>query len=71
MPDPDKRMLRDLKRALKKRGNKHRRAELKKNLANNPEEAADAEEDLGRYRSDTLNKLDNDATRRKKDEEKE
>jgi hypothetical protein len=69
MPDPDKRMLRDLKRALKKRGNKHRRAELKKNLANNPEEAADAEEDLGRYRSDTLNKLDNDATRRKKDEE--
>ena len=68
MPDPDKRMMRDLKRALKKRGNKHRRAELKKNLANNPEEAAHAEEDLGRYRSDALNKLDNDSTRRKKDE---
>ncbi len=68
MPDPDKRMLRDLKRALKKRGNKHRRAELKKNLANNPEEAAHAEEDLGRYRSDTLNKLDNDSTRKKKDD---
>jgi hypothetical protein len=69
VPDPDKRMLRDLKRALKKRGNKHRRAELKKNLANNPEEAAHAEEDLGRHRSDTLNKLDNDSTRKKKDEE--
>ena len=68
MPDPDKRMLRDLKRALKKRGNKHRRAELKKNLANKPEEAAHAEEDLGRHRSDTLNKLDNDSTRRKKDD---
>jgi hypothetical protein len=64
-------MLRDLKRALKKRGNKHRRAELKRNLANNPEEAAHAEEDLGRYRSDTLNKLDNDSTRKKKDEKNE
>ena len=69
MPDPDKRMLRDLKRALKKRGNKHRRAELKKNLEENPEEAAHAEEDLGRHRSDTLNKLDNDSTRKKKDGE--
>ncbi|QEG31468.1 hypothetical protein GobsT_62900 [Gemmata obscuriglobus] len=67
MPDPDKRMLRDLKRKLKKRGNKHRRAELKRDLAENPEEAAHAEEDLGRYRSDTLNRLDNDSTRRKKD----
>jgi hypothetical protein len=69
MPDPDKRMLRDLKRTLKRRGSKHRRAELKKNLVENPEEAAHAEEDLGRYRSDTLNKLDNDSTRKKKDDE--
>lgn len=61
-------MLRDLKRKLKKRGNKHRRAELKRDLAENPEEAAHSEEDLGRYRSDTLNKLDNDSTRRKKDD---
>jgi hypothetical protein len=68
MPDPDKRKMRELKRALKKRGNKHRRQELKKNLADNPEDAANAEEDLGRYRSDTLNKLDNDSTRRKKDD---
>lgn len=71
MPDPDKRMMRELKRALKKRGTKHRRAALKKNLADNPEEAAHAEEDLGRYRSDALNNLDNDSTRRKKDETKE
>ena len=68
MPDPDKRMLREIKRAVKKRGNKHRRAELKRGLSENPEEAAHAEENLGRYRSDTLNKLDNDSTRRKKDD---
>ena len=70
MPDPDKRKLRDLKRALKKRGNKHRRAELKKNLATDPDGAAHAEENLGRHRSDTLNKLDNDSTRKKKGEDK-
>jgi hypothetical protein len=69
--DPDKRKMRELKRTLKKRGNKHRRAQLKKDLAENPEEAAHSEEDLGRHRSDTLNRLDNDSTRRKKDEEKE
>jgi hypothetical protein len=71
VPDPDKRKMRELKRTLKKRGNKHRRQQLKKTLTDNPEEAAHAEEDLGRHRSDTLNKLDNDSTRKKKDEEKE
>ncbi|MFO0796875.1 MAG: hypothetical protein U0804_05320 [Gemmataceae bacterium] len=63
--DPDKRKMREVKRAVKKRGNKHRRQELKKTLAENPEEAAHAEENLGRFRSDTLNGLDRDATRRK------
>ena len=67
-PDPDKRKLRELKRVLKKRGTKHRRQELKKTLADNPEAAADAAENLGRYRSDTLNGLDKDATRRRTDE---
>lgn len=65
--DPDKRAMREVKRAVKKRGNKHRRQELKKNLAENPEEAAHAEENLGRFRSDALNGMDRDATRRKKD----
>ena len=70
MPDPDKRKLREAKRAIKKRGNKHRRQQLKRNLAENPEEAAEAEPELGKHRSDTLNKLDNDSTRKKpKDEE--
>jgi hypothetical protein len=71
VPDPDKRQLRELKRAIKKRGNKHRRQELKRTLAENPEAAADAEPDVGKHRSDRLNKLDNDATRRKPDEKKE
>jgi hypothetical protein len=71
MPDPDKRKLREAKRAIKKRGNKKRRQGLKRNLAENPEEAAHAEEDLGKHRSDRLNKLDNDSTRRKpEDDEK-
>jgi len=67
--DPDKRMMREVKRAVKKRGNKHRRQELKKSLTDNPEEAAHAEENLGRFRSDALNGLDRDSTRRKKDDE--
>lgn len=71
MPDPDKRKLREAKRAIKKRGNKHRRQELKRSLAENPEEAAHVEEDLGKHRSDTLNRLDNDSTRRKPDEKQE
>ena len=65
MPDPDKRRMRDLKRAIKKRGNKRRRQELKRNLSDNPEEASEAKEDLGKHRSDTLNRLDNDSTRKK------
>jgi hypothetical protein len=64
--DPDKRKMREVKRAVKKRGNKHRRQELKKTLVENPDEAAHAEENLGRFRSDTLNGLDQDSTRRKK-----
>lgn len=66
-PDPDKRKLRELKRALKKRGNKHRRAELKRDLTDNPDEAANSEEKLGRFRSDTFNGLDKDSTRRRDD----
>ena len=63
--DPDKRKLRELKRALKKRGNKHRRQQLKRDLVENPEEAAHSEEKLGRHRYDMLNRLDNDSTRKR------
>lgn len=66
-PDPDKRKLRELKRAVKKRGNKHRRQQLKRDLAENPEAAADSEEKLGRFRSAGYNGLDRDSTRKKED----
>jgi hypothetical protein len=65
MPDPDKRQLRKLKRVIKKAGSKRRRRELKRQLEENPEEAAHAEEDFGRSSSVGLNRLDNDATRRR------
>jgi hypothetical protein len=64
-PDPDKRKLRELKRALKKRGNRHRRQQLKRGLTVNPEGAAEAEESLGRHRSDAFNGLDQDSTRKR------
>lgn len=67
--DPDKRKMREVKRAVKKRGTKHRRQAGKKALADNPDEAAHAEEDLGRFRSDALNGLDRDSTRKQKDGE--
>lgn len=67
--DPDKRALRKLKRVLKRAGSKHRRRDLKRQLADSPEEAAFAEENLGRNRSDTLNQLDSDSTRRRDAEE--
>lgn len=65
MPDPDKRQIRKLKSALKKRGNKHRRAQLKQTLSDNPDEAAFAEEDFGRHRSAGLNGMDQDSTRKR------
>lgn len=63
--DPDKRMLRELKRVLKKAGNKHRRQALKQQLRVNPDEAAHAEEGFGRHSSAGLNGLDDDSTRKK------
>lgn len=59
MPDPDKRMLRELKRVVKKRGNKHRRQQLKKDLEDNPEEAHLNEEDFGKCESKEMNGIDN------------
>jgi len=69
MPDPDKRKMRELKRSVKKRGNKHRRAQLKRTLAENPEDAANAEADFGGYTSETLNGQDRDSTRQRDEDE--
>lgn len=61
----DKRAYRQLKRQIKRAGNKHRRQQLKRELAENPEEAPYREADVGRYRSSNFNGLDQDATRRR------
>lgn len=63
--DRDKRQMRKLKREVKKAGNKKRRAKLKRDLLENPEEAHWSEESVGNLSSQTLNRLDNDATRKR------
>lgn len=65
----DKRKFRQLKREIKRAGSKRRRHALKKDLERNPEEAAHTNFDFGRLSSETLNGLDNDATRRKREQE--
>ena len=63
--EPEKRRLREMKRAIKKAGKKSRRQGLKRDLAQNPEDAARSAETFGRHSSAGLNGMDNDATRRK------
>jgi hypothetical protein len=63
--DKDKRTFRKLKRDIKRAGNKRRRQFLKRELADSPEDAPFSEFDFGRTSSQTLNGLDNDATRRR------
>ncbi|MBI3409460.1 MAG: hypothetical protein HY040_14050 [Planctomycetes bacterium] len=57
-PKDDKRKLRELKRAVKRGGNKHRRNALKRQLRDSPEEAHRAEADFGRNVSKDLNAID-------------
>jgi hypothetical protein len=61
--DQDKRTFRKIKRDVKRAGNKRRRQYLKRDLADNPEEAAHSEFEFGRDSSTTLNGMDHDATR--------
>ena len=67
----DKRAIRNLKREIKKAGNRKRRQHLKRALNENPEEAAHVEFEFGRDSSATLNGNDADATRRRHQEEEE
>lgn len=64
----DKRLQRQLKRDIKKAGNKRRRRALKDDLLKNPEEAAHSEESFGRFSSAGLNGADHDSTRRHDDQ---
>ncbi len=66
--EPDKRQLRNLKRDIKKAGGKRRRQALKRDLAQNPEEAAHSEFNFGRTSSASMNGLDQDPTRRRQEE---
>jgi hypothetical protein len=65
--DQDKRRTRQLKRDLKKAGNKARRQRLKRDLTDNPEEAHLTQPSVGRRSTIGLNGLDQDATRRPKE----
>jgi hypothetical protein len=67
MDSREKRQYRKLKRDVKRAGNKRRRQHLKRDLADNPEEAPYSEFDFGSDSSAGLNGLDNDATRRRKE----
>lgn len=66
--DQDKRKYRQLKRDLKKTGNRKRRRQLQRDLLENPEEAAHYKFDFGRNSSAVLNGNDRDATRRKRND---
>jgi hypothetical protein len=68
-PDREKRLLREQKREIKRKGAKVRRHRLKRDLADAPEEAHLSEPSVGRYRSADLNGLDRDMTRRRPDRE--
>lgn len=59
----DKRQYRRLKRDVKRAGNKRRRRHLKRELADNSEEAPYSAFDFGSDSSAGLNGLDNDSTR--------
>ena len=64
MNQDNKRQLRQLKRDIKKAGNKRRRQQLKRALNENPDEAHFTEPDCGRHSSAGLNALDHDARRK-------
>jgi hypothetical protein len=66
----DKRILRELKREVKRAGNKRRRQFLKRQLEDQPEEAPYAEFDFGRDSSAGFNAMDQDAKRKKKTEDR-
>jgi hypothetical protein len=67
--DQDKRRYRQLKRDIKKAGNRKRRQHLKRQLAESPEDAARVEFEFGRDSSAGLNGMDRDATRRRREDE--
>jgi hypothetical protein len=66
MNDPTRRELRQEKREVKKAGGKRVRRALKRNLAEEPDEAPHDPIDFGRLSSARYNGMDRDATRRRR-----
>lgn len=62
--EQDKRIFRQLKRDLKRAGNRKRRRQLQRDLLENPDDAAHSKVDFGRNSTAGLNGNDRDATRR-------
>jgi hypothetical protein len=67
----DKARHRQLKRDIKKAGNRKRRRQLDRMLQEDPEGAAHHEADVGGESSQFLNGNDNDRTRRRNDREED
>lgn len=69
--DQQKREFRQMKREVKKAGNRKRRRQLARDLERGPDEAAHSEFDYGRDSSAPLNGNDRDATRQRGEESSE
>jgi hypothetical protein len=67
--DQDKRQFRQLKRDLKRAGNRKRRRYLQRELLENPEDAGRSDFNFGRHGTAGLNDNDRDATRRRQDDD--
>ena len=65
--DQDQRQFRQLKRDLKRAGNRKRRRHFQRELLENPEDARRSDFDFGRHGTAGLNGNDRDATRRRDD----
>jgi hypothetical protein len=65
----DKRLYRKIKRDVKRVGNHRRRQHLKRDLRDNPEEAAFTHFEFGKSSSASMNGNDQDATRKRNEEE--
>jgi hypothetical protein len=65
--EQDKRSYRQLKRDIKRAGNRQRRRHLQRDLQNNPEDAPLSDFDFGRRGTASLNGNDHDAKRRKRE----
>lgn len=69
MDKENKRLLREEKRAIKKDGNRSRRRYLQRQLDEDPDNAHYDDYDYNDYNSSTrLNGIDQDSTRKKKEE---